>query len=221
MKILYVEDNDDNIYMLKNRLSRAGFTVLIATSGAQGIAMATSDKPDLILMDITLPDIDGEEATRRIKADPATKGIPIIALTANAMSGDREKALAAGCDDFDTKPVEMPRLLEKISAFKPKQTCRGHSSIRRLLTGPRAQFRTIQVCPRTYRPPCCSLPVRQTALKGPSVSETDHSIVVSSSRRPRRGYSREARSSPASFAGGREHGRTIPLAGMGIDPETV
>jgi two-component system, cell cycle response regulator DivK len=111
MKILYVEDNDDNIYMLKNRLSRAG---------AQGIAMATSDKPDLILMDITLPDIDGEEATRRIKADPATKGIPIIALTANAMSGDREKALAAGCDDFDTKPVEMPRLLEKISAFKPQ-----------------------------------------------------------------------------------------------------
>jgi CheY-like chemotaxis protein len=82
--------------------------------------MATSDKPDLILMDITLPDIDGEEATRRIKADPVTKGIPIIALTANAMSGDREKALAAGCDDFDTKPVEMPRLLEKISAFKPQ-----------------------------------------------------------------------------------------------------
>ena len=82
--------------------------------------MATSDKPDLILMDITLPDIDGGEATRRIKADPATKGIPIIALTANAMSGDREKALAAGCDDFDTKPVEMPRLLEKISAFKPQ-----------------------------------------------------------------------------------------------------
>jgi two-component system cell cycle response regulator DivK len=120
MKILYVEDNDDNIYMLKNRLSRAGSTVLIATSGAQGIAMATSDKPDLILMDITLPDIDGGEATRRIKADPATKDIPIIALTAHAMSGDREKALAAGCDDFDTKPVEMPRLLEKISAFKPQ-----------------------------------------------------------------------------------------------------
>ena len=82
--------------------------------------MATSDKPDLILMDITLPDIDGEEATRRIKADPATKSIPIIALTANATSGDREKALAAGCDNFDTKPVEMPRLLEKISAFKPQ-----------------------------------------------------------------------------------------------------
>ena len=121
MKILYVEDNDDNIYMLKNRLSRAGFTVLIATSGAQGIAMATSDKPDLILMDITLPDIDGEEATRRIKADPATKGIPIIALTANAMSGDREKALAAGCDDFDTKPVELQRLIDKIRALAPQQ----------------------------------------------------------------------------------------------------
>ena len=120
MKILYVEDNDDNVYMLKNRLSRAGFTVVIATNGAQGIAMATSERPDLILMDLTLPDIDGEDVTRRLKADAATKGIPIIALTANAMSGDREKALAAGCNDFDTKPVELPRLLEKISALKPQ-----------------------------------------------------------------------------------------------------
>jgi CheY-like chemotaxis protein len=120
MKILYVEDNDDNVYMLKNRLSRAGFTVVIATTGSQGIAMATSEKPDLILMDLTLPDIDGEEATRRLKADPVTEGIPIIALTAHAMSGDREKALAAGCDDFDTKPVELPRLLEKIGALKPQ-----------------------------------------------------------------------------------------------------
>ena len=120
MKILYVEDNDDNVYMLKNRLARAGFTVAIATNGTQGVAMATTEQPDLILMDLTLPDIDGEEATRRIKADPATKRIPIIALTANAMSGDREKALAAGCDDFDTKPVEMPRLLEKIKALKPR-----------------------------------------------------------------------------------------------------
>jgi CheY-like chemotaxis protein len=119
MKILYVEDNDDNVYMLKNRLSRAGFTVVIATTGAQGVAMAISEKPDLILMDLTLPDIDGEEATRRLKADPATKGIPIIALTASAMADDREKALAAGCNDFETKPVEMPRLLEKISALKP------------------------------------------------------------------------------------------------------
>ena len=109
VKILYVEDNDDNVYMLKNRLSRAGFTVIVATDGTQGIAMASSEQPDLILMDLTLPDIDGEDATRRIKADPATKSIPIIALTANAMAGDREKALAAGCDDFDTKPVDMPR----------------------------------------------------------------------------------------------------------------
>ena len=119
MKILYVEDNDDNVYMLKSRLTRAGFTVVVATNGAKGVAMATSEQPDLILMDLTLPDIDGEEATRRIKADPATNRIPVIALTANAMSGDREKAIAAGCDDFDTKPVDMPRPLEKIAALKP------------------------------------------------------------------------------------------------------
>jgi two-component system cell cycle response regulator DivK len=119
MKILYVEDNDDNVYMLKNRLSRAGFTVVVATNGARGVAMASSEQPDLILMDLTLPDIDGKEVTRRIKADPATKRIPVIALTANAMAGDKEEALAAGCDDFDTKPVGMPRLLEKIAALKP------------------------------------------------------------------------------------------------------
>jgi CheY-like chemotaxis protein len=120
MRILYVEDNDDNIYMLKNRLTRAGFTVIIATDGAQGIAMAASEQPDLILMDLTLPNVDGEEATRRIKADPATRSIPVIALTANAMPEDREKALAAGCDDFDTKPVELPRLLGKIRALAPE-----------------------------------------------------------------------------------------------------
>ena len=120
MRILYVEDNDDNIYMLKNRLTRAGFTVIIATDGAQGVAMAASERPDLILMDLTLPNIDGEEATRRIKADPATRSIPVIALTANAMPEDREKALAAGCDDFDTKPVELPRLLDKIRALAPE-----------------------------------------------------------------------------------------------------
>src|SRR5262249_6831920 len=120
MKILYVEDNDDNVYMLKNRLSRAGFTVVVAIDGGQGVAMATSEKPDLILMDLTLPDIRGEEATRRIKADPATGRIPVIALTANAMAGDKEKALAAGCDDFDTKPVELKRLLGKIAALKPQ-----------------------------------------------------------------------------------------------------
>ena len=119
MKILYVEDNDDNVYMLKNRLTRAGYTVVVATDGAQGVAMAASERPDLILMDITLPDIDGREATRRIKADPAIKAIPVIALTANAMAGDREAALAAGCDDFDTKPVELQRLLGKIKALAP------------------------------------------------------------------------------------------------------
>jgi len=118
MKILYVEDSDDNVYMLKNRLTRAGFTVLVASDGARGIAMAASEQPDLILMDLTLPDIDGEEATRRLKADPLTRRIPVIALTAHAMTGDREKALAAGCDDFDTKPVDMPRLLGKIETFK-------------------------------------------------------------------------------------------------------
>ena len=119
MKILYVEDNDDNIYMLKNRLTRAGFTVIVATDGTQGVAMATAERPDLILMDLTLPDIDGKEATRRIKADPATQRIPVIALTVNAMEGDKEQAIAAGCDDFDTKPVEMPRLLDKIRALAP------------------------------------------------------------------------------------------------------
>jgi CheY-like chemotaxis protein len=121
MRILYVEDNDDNVYMLKNRLTRAGFTVVVATDGAQGVFMATSERPDLILMDLTLPNMDGHEATRRIKADPATNRIPVIALTANAMAGDREKALAAGCDDFDTKPVELQRLLAKIGALTPER----------------------------------------------------------------------------------------------------
>jgi two-component system cell cycle response regulator DivK len=114
MKILYVEDNDDNIFMLKNRLMRAGHTVVVATDGAQGVAMASSERPDMILMDLSLPVLDGWEATRRIKAALDTKHIPVIALTANAMAGDREKALAAGCDDYDTKPIELPRLLEKI-----------------------------------------------------------------------------------------------------------
>jgi CheY-like chemotaxis protein len=107
MKILYVEDNEDNIYMLKNRLSRVGFTVIVATDGTQGVTMATSEQPDLILMDLTLPDINGEEATRRLKADPATRSIPVIALTANAMASDRERAIAAGCDEFETKPVDI------------------------------------------------------------------------------------------------------------------
>ena len=120
MKILYVEDNDDNIYVVKNRLTRAGFTVLIATDGAQGVAIAAAERPSLILMDLSLPVVDGWEATRQLKAAPETQHIPVVALTAHAMAGDREKALAAGCDDFDTKPVEISRLLEKIRALLPK-----------------------------------------------------------------------------------------------------
>ena len=119
MKILYVEDNDDNIYMLKSRLSRAGHTVVVATDGAQGVAMAASEQPDVVLMDLSLPVLDGWEAARRIKQAPETSRIPIIALTAHAMPGDQEKALAAGCNDFDTKPVDMPRLLGKIAALVP------------------------------------------------------------------------------------------------------
>ena len=119
MKILYVEDNDDNIYMLQRRLVRAGHTVIIAKDGEQGVAMTSAERPDLILMDLGLPVLDGWEATRRIKAAAETKHIPVIALTANAMTGDREKAMAAGCDDFDTKPVDMSRLLAKIQALVP------------------------------------------------------------------------------------------------------
>lgn len=117
MKILYVEDNEDNIFMLKNRLARAGHTVVIANDGAQGVAMASSERPDMILMDLSLPVLDGWQATRQIKAAADTKHIPVIALTANAMAGDREKALAAGCDDYDTKPIELARLLGKINAL--------------------------------------------------------------------------------------------------------
>jgi CheY-like chemotaxis protein len=120
IKILYVEDNEDNIYMLKNRLGRKGFNVLIAMDGAQGIAMAASEQPELILMDLSLPVLDGWEATRQIKAAEKTRHIPIIALSAHAMTGDREKALAAGCDDFDTKPVEFDRLIEKIENARRK-----------------------------------------------------------------------------------------------------
>jgi two-component system cell cycle response regulator DivK len=122
MKILYVEDNEDNIYVLKNRLARVGHTVLIAGDGEQGIAMALAEKPDLILMDLSLPVLDGWEATRRLKASSETSAIPVIALSAHAMSGDREKALEAGCDDFDTKPVDFARLRAKIQAFAPPQS---------------------------------------------------------------------------------------------------
>ena len=116
-KILYVEDNDDNVYMLRGRLTRAGFEVAVATDGEQGVAMAAAQAPDLILMDLSLPVLDGWEATRRLKAAPATRAIPVIALSAHAMEGDRARALAAGCDDYDTKPVELPRLLDKIRAL--------------------------------------------------------------------------------------------------------
>ena len=115
IRILYVEDNDDNVYMLKMRLElREGFEVLVAEDGEVGCAKALAEKPDVILMDLDLPVVDGWEAARRLKSDPSTRDIPIIALTAHAMSGSREKALAAGCDDFDTKPVEFDRLMRKI-----------------------------------------------------------------------------------------------------------
>ena len=116
-KILLVEDNEMNRDMLSRRLARKGYDVLIATDGAEGLEKSKSDSPDLILMDMSLPVIDGWEATKSIKADPATASIPVIALTAHAMSGDREKALAAGCDDYDTKPIDLSRLLSKIQAF--------------------------------------------------------------------------------------------------------
>jgi CheY-like chemotaxis protein len=123
-KLLYVEDNEDNLYMLQLRFDvLGGYEVLSARDGAAGMAMAASERPDLILMDLDLPGINGWEAARRLKADPATSDIPIIALSSYAMAGDREKALAAGCDDFDTKPVEFDRLLAKIEqALAPEAT---------------------------------------------------------------------------------------------------
>jgi two-component system cell cycle response regulator DivK len=116
-KILLVEDNEMNRDMLSRRLLRRGYEVVMAVDGEQAVAMAQSERPDLILMDMSLPVVDGWEATRRVKAAEASSRIPIIALTAHAMSGDRERALGAGCDDYDTKPIEMPRLLEKIDAL--------------------------------------------------------------------------------------------------------
>jgi CheY-like chemotaxis protein len=113
-KILLVEDNEMNRDMLSRRLARKGHEVLIAVDGAEGVSMAKTKIPDLILMDMGLPVLDGWRATEQIKADAETKMIPVIALTANAMAGDRQKCLAAGCDDYDTKPVEFPRLLSKI-----------------------------------------------------------------------------------------------------------
>jgi CheY-like chemotaxis protein len=116
-RILLVEDNEDNRDMLSRRLQRKCFEVVCAVDGEEAVAKATDERPDLILMDLHLPVLDGWAATRRIKAGAQTRLLPVIALTADAMSGDREKALEAGCDDYDTKPVELPRLLEKIQAL--------------------------------------------------------------------------------------------------------
>ncbi len=116
-KILLIEDNEMNRDMLSRRLERKGFDVVIAVDGQQGLDMARNDAPDLILMDMSLPVLDGWEATRQLKADGETSKIPVIGLSAHAMAGDREKAMEAGCDDYDTKPVELPRLLDKIASF--------------------------------------------------------------------------------------------------------
>jgi CheY-like chemotaxis protein len=120
-KILVVEDNEMNRDMLSRRLQRRGYEVIMALDGSEGIEMATAQNPDLILMDMSLPVIDGWEATRRLKSAPGTGSIPIIALTAHAMAGDREKAMEAGCDDYDSKPIELPRLLSKIEAILQKK----------------------------------------------------------------------------------------------------
>ena len=116
-RILLVEDNEMNRDMLSRRLARREYEMLVAVDGKEGVMMAGSEAPDLILMDMSLPVMDGWEATRQLKASPETKAIPIIALTAHAMSGDREKAMEAGCDDYDTKPIELPRLLAKMEAL--------------------------------------------------------------------------------------------------------
>lgn len=117
MKILLVEDNEMNRDMLSRRLQRKGYDVVIAVDGEEGLTLAEREMPDLILMDMSLPVVDGWEATRRLKVSETTQGIPVIALTAHAMAGDREKALDAGCDDYDTKPIELPRLLSKIETL--------------------------------------------------------------------------------------------------------
>jgi two-component system, cell cycle response regulator DivK len=115
IKILYVEDNDDNIYMLKTRLELLPeFKVIVAEDGEKGCALAAAERPDVILMDLEMPVVDGWEATRRIKSNPETRDIPVIALSAHALEGTREKALAAGCNEFDTKPIEFDRLIDII-----------------------------------------------------------------------------------------------------------
>jgi two-component system, cell cycle response regulator DivK len=119
-KVLLVEDNEMNRDMLSRRLTRRGFQVVCAVDGQQGVDLTCSEKPDIILMDMSLPVMDGWEATRRIKSDSATHNVPVIGLTSHAMSGDREKAIEAGCDDYDTKPVDLDRLLEKIEHLLQK-----------------------------------------------------------------------------------------------------
>jgi CheY-like chemotaxis protein len=116
-KVLLVEDNEANRDMLARRLQRRGFEVVFAVDGAEGVAKSKTEHPDIVLMDMSLPVMNGWEATRAIKADVNTKHIPVVALTAHSMAGDREKAMEAGCDDYDTKPVELPRLLEKMAAL--------------------------------------------------------------------------------------------------------
>ena len=123
-RLLLVEDNEMNRDMLSRRLVRQGYEVLLAVDGGEGVALAQAAAPDLILMDMSLPVLDGWEATRRLKAAPETARIPIIALTAHAMAGDRQRALDAGCDDYDTKPIELPRLLEKIESLLGKESAR-------------------------------------------------------------------------------------------------
>ncbi len=117
VNVLLVEDNEMNRDMLSRRLTKRGYTVSMAVDGQQGIDMAVSEKPDIILLDMSLPVVDGWEAAQKMKANPASQRVPLIALTAHAMASDREKALSAGCDDIDTKPVELPRLLGKIEAL--------------------------------------------------------------------------------------------------------
>jgi CheY-like chemotaxis protein len=122
--ILIVEDNELNREMLSRRLTRRGYTVLLAIDGEEGLAVAQSAAPDLVLMDMSLPVVDGWEATRRLKSDPVLQHIPVIALTAHAMANDRDKALQAGCDDYDTKPIELPRLLAKIESLLTRVVAR-------------------------------------------------------------------------------------------------
>jgi len=124
-RILLVEDNEMNRDMLSRRLERKGYEVALAIDGRQGVDMAKTLEYDLVLMDMSLPEIDGWEATRELRSDPATKSLPIIALTAHAMSGDREKALDAGCDDYDTKPIELPRLLGKMESLLQRSAGAG------------------------------------------------------------------------------------------------